>query len=116
MIDISIIRDKPEWVKEQIAKLNDTAPIDEILAADIRRREILGEVEALRKERNDVSKQIGQRMGELKKTEARLRQAEAGQAAGATVAWPRAPARAPRARIRRVCRSAPPHGPRSRCR
>ncbi|MCB0020331.1 MAG: serine--tRNA ligase [Anaerolineales bacterium] len=86
MIDISIIRDKPEWVKEQIAKLNDTAPIDEIVAADIRRREILGEVEALRKERNDVSKQIGQRMGELKKTEARLRQAEAGQAAGATVA------------------------------
>ena len=49
MIDISIIREKPEWVKDQIAKLNDTAPIDEIVATDIRRREILGEVEALRK-------------------------------------------------------------------
>ncbi len=34
MIDINIIRQKPDWVKEQIAKLNDTAPIDEILAAD----------------------------------------------------------------------------------
>ena len=38
MIDINLIRQKPEWVKEEIAKLNDTAPIDEILAADLRRR------------------------------------------------------------------------------
>ena len=48
MIDINLIRQKPEWVKEQIAKLNDTAPIDEILVADKRRREILQEVEELR--------------------------------------------------------------------
>ena len=45
MIDINLIRQRPEWVKEQIANLNDTAPIDEILAADERRREILREVE-----------------------------------------------------------------------
>ena len=86
MIDLSIIREKPDWVKEQIAKLNDTAPIDEIVAADKRRREILGEVEQLRKQRNDVSKQIGRRMGELKKMKALLKQAEAGQEVGESVA------------------------------
>ncbi len=82
MIDINVIRKKPDWVKEQIAKLNDTAPIDDILAADQRRREILQEVEILRRERNESSKQIGRWMGSLKKTEADLRRAEAGQEVG----------------------------------
>ncbi len=82
MIDINLIRQKPEWVKEQIAKLNDTAPIDEIVAADIRRREILQQVEELRGKRNESSKQIGYWMGSLKKIEADLRVAEAGQDVG----------------------------------
>jgi seryl-tRNA synthetase len=82
MLDINLIREKPEWVKEQIARLNDTAPIDEIVAADERRRDILGEVEALRQQRNESSKQIGRWMGTLKKMEADLRRAEAGQDVG----------------------------------
>jgi len=82
MLDINLIREKPEWVKEQIAKLNDTAPIDEIVADDGRRREILGEVEELRRQRNETSKQIGQWMGSLKKMEADLKRAEAGQDVG----------------------------------
>ena len=41
MLDINLIREKPEWVKEQIAKRNAEAPIDQILADDGRRREIL---------------------------------------------------------------------------
>ncbi|UCC53230.1 MAG: serine--tRNA ligase [Anaerolineaceae bacterium] len=85
MIDINIIRQRPEWVKEQIANLNDTAPIDEILAADERRREILREVEELRRQRNESSKQIGRWMGSLKKLEADLRMAEAGQDVGQPV-------------------------------
>lgn len=85
MIDINIIRKNPDWVKAQIANLNDTAPIDEILAADQRRREILQEVESLRRLRNDSSKQIGRWMGSLKKTEADLRRAEAGQDVGQAV-------------------------------
>ncbi|MBE2197118.1 MAG: serine--tRNA ligase [Anaerolinea sp.] len=84
MLDINLIREKPDWVKEQIAKLNDTAPIDEILAADNRRREILGEVEELRRQRNESSKQIGYWMGSLKKLEADLRRAEVGQDVGQT--------------------------------
>lgn len=85
MIDINLIRERPEWVKEQIARLNDSAPIDEILAADGRRREILQEVEALRRQRNDSSKQIGRWMGTLKKLEADLQRAEAGQDVGQPV-------------------------------
>ena len=85
MIDINLIRQKPKWVKEQIAKLNDTAPIDEILAADKRRREILQEVEDLRRQRNESSKQIGRWMGNLKKMEAELRLAETGQDVGQPV-------------------------------
>lgn len=76
MLDINVIRQNPEWVKEQIAKLNDSAPIDEILALDTRRREILQEVEELRRQRNESSKQIGRLMGSLKKLEAELRVAE----------------------------------------
>jgi seryl-tRNA synthetase len=82
MLDINLIREKPEWVKEQVAKRNDSAPIDEILAGDARRRDILKEVEALRRQRNESSKQIGRWMGSLKKMEADLRRAEAGQDVG----------------------------------
>ncbi len=86
MLDINIIREKPEWVKEQVAKRNDSAPIDEILAADARRREILHEVEELRRQRNESSKQIGRWLGSLKKMQASLRKAEAGQDVGTAVA------------------------------
>jgi seryl-tRNA synthetase len=82
MIDINLIREKPEWVKAQIARLNDSAPIDEILTADARRREIIGEVEELRRQRNESSKQIGARMGTLKKLEGDLSRAEGTAADG----------------------------------
>jgi seryl-tRNA synthetase len=83
MIDINLIREKPEWVKAQIEKLNDTAPIDEIIADDKRRREILQEVEELRRQRNQSSKQIGRWMGEMKQKEAQLKKAESGAGADA---------------------------------
>ncbi|MFW6183279.1 MAG: serine--tRNA ligase [Chloroflexota bacterium] len=79
MLDIDLIRERPEWVKEQIAKLNDTAPIDDILALDERRREIIQEVESLRQQRNQSSKQIGRWMGELRRLEADLERAGTGE-------------------------------------
>ena len=84
MIDINLIREKPEWVKAQIARLSDnSAPIiDEILAADTRRREIIGEVEELRRQRNESSKQIGAHMGTLRKLEGDLSRAEGAAADG----------------------------------
>lgn len=82
MIDINLIREKPEWVKAQIARLGDQAPIDAILAADARRREIIQEVEELRRQRNESSKQIGAWLGTLKKLEGELKQATADSRPG----------------------------------
>jgi seryl-tRNA synthetase len=63
MIDLRLIREKPDQVREAIASLQLTAPIDEILALDEQRRALLSEVEALRARRNEVSKAIGQLRG-----------------------------------------------------
>ncbi len=60
MLDINLLRNKPDWVKAQIAKLNVQAPIDEILTLDARRRELLQEAEQLKHTSNLVSKEIGQ--------------------------------------------------------
>ena len=58
MLDINLIREKPEMVRAAMRDLNAEAPIDQILALDVRRRELLTEAEALRAERNTVSKEI----------------------------------------------------------
>lgn len=62
MLDIAIIREDPERVKTAFRDLNDEGAIlrvDAILELDIRRRELLQEVEALRAERNTIGKRIG---------------------------------------------------------
>jgi len=55
---LAVIRENAEAVKAAIATLNLEAPIDEIVALDQRRREMLGRAESLRAERNRVSKEI----------------------------------------------------------
>ena len=60
MLDINIIRENPELVRDSLRKRNtDPAPVDEAITLDRKRREILVEVEALKAERNAGSKQIG---------------------------------------------------------
>lgn len=59
MLDLNLIREKTDLVKAAMADLNTEAPIDAIVTLDARRREVLTEVEALRAERNAVSKEIG---------------------------------------------------------
>lgn len=59
MLDIRLIRERTDYVKEQIAKLNTVAPIDEIVALDERRRTLLTEVETLKAELNLGSRQTG---------------------------------------------------------
>lgn len=58
MIDLGFIREHADEVRAAMRDLNATAPIDEILALDKRRRELLGKVESLRAERNRASKEI----------------------------------------------------------
>ncbi len=61
MLDIELIRKKPEFVKERLSTRDKTLPdlIDEVLELDKRRRKILTELESLRAERNKKSKEIG---------------------------------------------------------
>lgn len=70
MIDIRLVRDNPELVKENMRKKyqNDkVALVDEVLELDVKRRETIAEVDKLRASRNTLSKQIGQLMGQGKK-------------------------------------------------
>jgi seryl-tRNA synthetase len=59
MLDLKLIRDKPDEVRDALVKLNATAPIDEILALDVRRRDLLATADTLKHQRNVVSKKIG---------------------------------------------------------
>jgi len=67
---MTFIREHADQVKEALLKLNTEAPIDEILAWDQKRRELLQEVEALRAERNAGSKQVGTLMRDGRRDEA----------------------------------------------
>jgi len=60
MLDITLIRERPEQVQEALRSLNaNPTQVDDILRLDSQRRELLQEVETLRAERNRVSKDIG---------------------------------------------------------
>lgn len=60
MLDINIIREQPEIVREALQKRHmDTAVVDETAALDVEYRALLMQVEALKAERNRVSKEIG---------------------------------------------------------
>jgi seryl-tRNA synthetase len=61
MLDLRLIREQPDFVKAEIAKLNTTAPIDEIVALDERRRSMLTEVEALKAQLNAGSRETGRK-------------------------------------------------------
>ena len=58
MLDIQLIREQPDLVKEAAAKKNVEAPVDEILALDAERRQRITEVERLKSERNAGSKLV----------------------------------------------------------
>ena len=73
MLDIRFLRENPEVVKQNIRnKFQDSKLplVDEVMELDKRNREIKQEVEALRAERNKISKMIGGLMKEGKREEA----------------------------------------------
>ena len=60
MLDIKLIREDPERVREALVKRQmDASPVDQILSLDNKRREQIVNVETMRSERNTVSKEIG---------------------------------------------------------
>ncbi len=79
MIDINLVRENPELVKENIVKKfqNKKLPlVDEVIALDKKKRELQLEGDNLRARRNTLAKQIGVLMREGKKEEAEQAKAE----------------------------------------
>ena len=73
MLDIKFVRENPEIVKENIRKKfqeKKLVLVDEVIALDIKIRELKQKGDELRKERNTLSGEIGKLMREKKVDEA----------------------------------------------
>ena len=73
MVDLKFLRENPEVVKQNIKNKfqDDKLPlVDEVIELDAKSREAKGKADALRAERNKISKQIGALMAQGKKEEA----------------------------------------------
>ncbi len=82
MIDIKLIRENPDLVKENIKKKfqdEKLVLVDEVIDLDKKNRAAITEVESLRAKRTSLSKQIGALMGQGKKDEAEAIKAESQQ-------------------------------------
>ena len=79
MLDIKLIRNDPELVKENIRKkFQDTKLplVDEVLELDRKNRAAIQEASDLRAARNTLSKKVGMLMGQAKKDPSKLTEAE----------------------------------------
>ncbi|MGD9094152.1 MAG: serine--tRNA ligase, partial [Anaerolineales bacterium] len=82
VIDINLIREQPEAVRQALAvRQMEQSPVDDLLALDEQRRGLIGEVESLKAERNVVSKEIG-RMKDANERQAKI---EAMRAVGGQI-------------------------------
>ncbi|HZQ10084.1 MAG TPA: serine--tRNA ligase [Anaerolineae bacterium] len=60
MLDLRLVREKPEIIRDALAKRQmDTAPVERILELEKERRARLSELETFRAQRNSLSKEIG---------------------------------------------------------
>ena len=83
MIDIRLIRENPDLVRENIRKKFQDAKlplVDEVIELDKANRAAINEASNLRAERNSLSKKIGMLMGQAKKDPSKLEEAEAVKA------------------------------------
>ena len=82
MLDIRLVRENPDLVKENIKKKFQEEKlhlVDEVLELDEKGRAVKTEGDNLRAERNKVSKEIGALMGQGKKDEAEAAKAHVGE-------------------------------------
>jgi seryl-tRNA synthetase len=59
VLDLRLLRREPETVRAALARRGAADAVDELLALDARRRELLPRIESLRAERNEASDHIG---------------------------------------------------------
>ena len=80
MIDINIVRDQPQILKESLEKRQmDISVIDKLAKLDKEWRAILTETEVLKAERNKVSKEIGKIKDEIQKKKKIAAMSEVGK-------------------------------------
>jgi seryl-tRNA synthetase len=81
MLDIKLIREQPDWVRERLATrgAGDEKAIDSVLEHDEKRREVLVEVENLKAQRKRASKEIGALLAQKRTDEAEARKHETRQ-------------------------------------
>ena len=72
MLQVNVLRQKTEWVKDRLAIKNFKQPelIDEIIALDDERKKLQAEFDNTQSKINSSSKEIGKLMGQGKKEEA----------------------------------------------
>ena len=83
MLDIKLVRNDPDLVKENIKKKfqDEKLPlVDEVLELDKENRAVMAEAQELRSARNSLSKQVGILMGQSKKDPSKLAEAEEAKA------------------------------------
>jgi len=73
MLDLKLIRSDPERVKTALARRGAAEQVDELLALDARRRQLLPEIEGAQAERKAISKQIGEAKQRGEEAEAEMR-------------------------------------------
>ncbi|MBN2507961.1 MAG: serine--tRNA ligase [Verrucomicrobia bacterium] len=78
MLDIKLIRERPDWVRQRLASrgAGEEERVADVLKADENRRKAIAEVEQLKAARNQAARDIGALMGQKKTAEAEARKAE----------------------------------------
>jgi seryl-tRNA synthetase len=79
VLDLRLIRSEPERVTAALARRGAAEQVDEVLALDARRRQLLPQQEEAQAERNALSKQIGAAKGAGEEAEAERLMARVGE-------------------------------------
>ncbi len=81
MLDIKLIRERPDFVKGELAKRGiDPAEVDRILEADQKRRKLQGELDQIRADRKRRAREVGKLPPEHRAAEiAKIRAEEADE-------------------------------------
>ncbi len=86
MIDLKTLREDPDLVRAAIKNRGDKIDLEEIIQLDVKRRQVITRIDNLRKDRNDISEEVGKLkkqgkdaaalMEKAKKTGEEIKQAE----------------------------------------
>src|SRR3972149_12192320 len=76
MLDIHLLREDPDRVRQALESRGEATPLEDILALDKERRQLLQEKESLQAQHNRASKHIGQLLAQGQRQEAQALQEE----------------------------------------